>query len=384
MRLRSEKVGLLLAFGSFGVFWGAWAASLPDIRSQAGVDDGQLGLALGAVALGALPAMPLAGRLMDRHGARWLVPVSLLAFAAVSVLPAFASSLGALVVALVLLGATTGALDVFINTATASWERAEGARLMAGAHGCFSVGVLVGSVAAGAARDLGAGPRSILGVVLLVLAVTGLTQPTYRAAVAPAETRVGRVRLAPVLAVLGLLVAGSYLVEDAVQSWSALHLERTLDARPWVGGLGPGLFAGAMAVGRFGVQLLARPGTDGLVVGLGGAGLAAGSLLFALAPSTALALAGVTLAGAGVSVLAPTLFSAVGARSAPGRQGADLALVTALGYIGFVAGPPLVGLVSSLSTLPTALALLAVLAVAIAVVGPLTLRSAPEREPAAR
>lgn len=384
MRLRSEKVGLLLAFGSFGVFWGAWAASLPDIRSQAGVDDGQLGLALGAVALGALPAMPLAGRLMDRHGARWLVPVSLLAFAAVSVLPAFASSLGALVVALVLLGATTGALDVFINTATASWERAEGARLMAGAHGCFSVGVLVGSVAAGAARDLGAGPRSILGVVLLVLAVTGLTQPTYRAAVAPAETRAGRVRLAPVLAVLGLLVAGSYLVEDAVQSWSALHLERTLDARPWVGGLGPGLFAGAMAVGRFGVQLLARPGTDGLVVGLGGAGLAAGSLLFALAPSTALALAGVTLAGAGVSVLAPTLFSAVGARSAPGRQGADLALVTALGYIGFVAGPPLVGLVSSLSTLPTALALLAVLAVAIAVVGPLTLRSAPEREPAAR
>lgn len=384
MRLRSEKVGLMLAFGSFGVFWGAWVVSLPDIKAQVGLDDGQLGLALGAIAVGALPAMPLAGRLMDRHGPRRLVPLAILAFAAVTVLPAFAGSLGALVAALALLGITTGALDVFINTATASWERLEGARLMAGAHGCFSVGVLLGSVAAGAARDLGVGPRAILGVVLVVLVVTGLTQPAYRVAVAPVGTRAGRVRLAPVLVVLGLLVAASYLVEDAVQSWSALHLERTLGARPSVGGLGPGLFAGAMAVGRFGAQLLARPGSDGIVVGLGGAGLAAGSLLFALAPSTGLALVGVTLAGAGVSVLAPTLFSAVGARSAPGRQGADLALVTALGYVGFVTGPPLVGLLSSLTTLPTALALLAVLAGAVAVVGPLTLRSAPEREPAAR
>jgi MFS family permease len=383
MRLRSEKAGLLLAFGSFGVFWGAWAASLPDIKLQAGVDDGQLGLALGAIALGALPAMPLAGRLMDRHGARWLVPVALVAFAMVSVLPGFATSLAALVGALVLLGISTGALDVFINTATASWERLEGARLMAGAHGCFSVGVLVGSVAAGAARDVGVGPRTILGVVLVVLAVSGLVQPAYRSAVAPADAPAGKARLAPVLVVLGLLVAASFLVEDAVQSWSALHLERTLEARPWVGGLGPGLFAAAMAVGRFGVQLLARPGSDPLVVGLGGAGLATGSLLFALAPTTGLALVGVTLAGAGVSVLAPTLFSAVGARSAPGRQGADLALVTALGYVGFVAGPPLVGLVSSLTTLPTALALLAVLAAAVAVVGPVTLRRAPEREPAA-
>jgi MFS family permease len=64
---RAERRGLLLAFGAFGSFWGAWAATLPAIRAQAGVSDGQLGLALGAVAVAALPTMPLAGRLMDRH-----------------------------------------------------------------------------------------------------------------------------------------------------------------------------------------------------------------------------------------------------------------------------------------------------------------------------
>ena len=371
---RSERRGLLLAFAAFGAFWGAWAATLPAIRAQVGVGDGRLGLALGAVALAALPAMPLAGRAMDRLGARRLLPAALLAFALASVLPAFAGSLLPLVLALLLLGATTGALDVLVNTATASWERLESARLMAGAHGCFSLGVLGASVAAGVARDLGAGPRTVLGATTAVIAAVALTQPAYRTAVQEAAPA-GRSRLGPVLLVLGVLTGAAFLVEDAVQSWSALHLERSLGAPPWVSGLGPGLFAGAMAAGRFAVQLLARPGTDALVVSAGAGGVTAGVLLLALAPTPALALVGATLAGAGVSVLAPTLLSAVGARSAPGRQGADLALVTALGYVGFVAGPPLVGVLSALTSLPTALALLAVLTTAVALVAPLALRT---------
>ena len=374
---RAERRGLLLAFGAFGSFWGAWAATLPAVRAQAGVSDGQLGLALGAVAVAALPAMPLAGRLMDRHGGRRLLPPALLLFGLVSVLPAFAGSLVPLVLALLLLGASTGALDVLLNTATATWERLERGRLMAGAHGCFSLGVLVASVSAGIARDLGAGPRSILGVVLACVLTVGLTQPPYRGAPEAAAARTGRARVAPVLLVLGLLTAGAFLVEDAVQSWSALHLERSLGAPPWVGGLGPGLFAGAMAAGRFAVQWLARPGTEALVVGGGAGALTGGLLLLALAPSPVLALVGATVAGAGVSVLAPTLFSAVGARSAGGRAGADLAAVSALGYAGFVAGPPLIGLLSALTSLPTALALLAVVPLAVAVVGPLVLRAQP-------
>lgn len=374
LQARAERRGLLLAFGAFGSFWGAWSATLPAIRTQSGISDGQLGLALGAIALAALPSMPLAGRLMDRHGPRRLLPLALLAFALSTLLPAFAGSLLPLVLALLVLGVTTGVLDVAVNTGTARWERLERRRLMAGAHGCFSLGVLVASVGAGFARDRGSGPVGILTVTLLVGVAVTLAQPTYRA-VAPEAATTGRgMRLAPVLLVLGLFIAGAFLVEDAVQSWSALHLERSLDAPPWVGGLGPGLFAAAMALGRFGVQWLARPGTDAVVVGCGGGVLTGGTLLLALAPSPAVALVGAALAGAGVSVLAPTLFSAVGERSAPGRAGADLAAVTALGYAGFVAGPPLVGLASAATTLPTALALLAVLPLLIAVVAPLVLR----------
>lgn len=134
-----------------------------------------------------------------------------------------------------------------------------------------------------------------------------------------------------------------------------------------------------MAAGRFGVHLLApRRGSEGRVVAGGATVLGLGVLVLALAPAPGVALAGAVVAGCGVSVLAPTLFSAVAARSAPGRQGADLALVTSVGYAGFVVGPAVVGLLSELLTLPAALASLALLAAAIAVTGPLLLaRSAP-------
>lgn len=370
----AEKRGLLLAFGGFGAFWGAWVAALPDVKEQVGVDDGRLGLALGAIALAALPSMPVAGRLMDHHGAARLVPAVMLLFAVAAVLPAFATGLTGLVLALLVVGVTTGALDVLINTATAAWERLESDRLMAAAHGSFSLGLLLASVATGIARDLGAGPRTVLAAAAVVVAAVALTQPAYRRSTEVAPTRSGGRRLGPVLLLLGVLTGVSFLVEDAVQSWSALHLERTLDSPPWVGGLGPGLFAGAMAAGRFGAHAFFTDVRDTLVVAVGGAGLALGVLLLALAPHAPLALVGMATAGAGVSVLAPTFFSAVGARSAPGRQGADLGLVSAIGYLGFVAGPPLVGLISSRTTLPTALASLTVLAAAIAVVGPLVLR----------
>lgn len=373
MRAR-EKRGLLLAFAAFGAFWGAWVAALPDIRQQVGVEDGRLGLALGAIAVAALPSMPLAGRLMDRHGPNRLVPGALLLFALAAVLPGFATGLPALVGALLLVGATTGALDVLLNTATAAWERLEADRLMAAAHGCFSAGLLVASVATGIARDLGAGPRTVLVAAALVIVAIALTQPTYRRIDEPLAPASGRRRIGSVLLLLGVLVGLSFLVEDAVQSWSALHLERTLDAPPWVGGLGPGLFAGAMAAGRFGIHAWARDVRDTLVVVSGAVTVAAGVLLLALAPTASLALIGMVVAGLGLSVLAPTLFSAVGARSAPGRSGADLAVASAVGYGGFVAGPPLIGLLSAATTLPTALALLAVLPLAIAAAAPLVLR----------
>ena len=81
---------------------------------QLGATDGGLGTALLMIGLGALVSMRLTGHLVDRLRTG-VMPVVMVAFAAVGVLPAFASSRVMLGAALLLLGALSGATDVAIN-----------------------------------------------------------------------------------------------------------------------------------------------------------------------------------------------------------------------------------------------------------------------------
>jgi hypothetical protein len=273
------------------------------------------------------------------------------------------------------LGLSTGALDVVANTATAAWERVESGRLMTLGHGAFSVGVLLGGAAAGLAREAGAGALPILLAVAVVVLATSVCQPSYRTA--PDVQPDVPARWSPWLIGIGVLTAGAVLCEDAIQSWSALHLERGLDATPAISGLGPASFAGAMALGRLsGGFVRAR---DTVQLATAGCGLAAGVIVVALAGSPAVALGGLVLAGLGASVLAPVLYSAVGRRAAAGRQGSDLARVTALGYVGFVAGPPLIGAISAGTSLPFALGSLALVGLVLAVLGPVLLSGKMDR-----
>jgi MFS family permease len=356
----------------FGGFWGSWSTVLPALRDRAGADDRELGLALACLALASLPGMPLSGRLVDRFGPRPVIRTALVLFAGLQVLPGLATGLPALAVTFALLGMTTGFLDVALNAATAAWERLEGERMMAAAHGSFSLGVLFGAVVAGLVRNAGAQPVVVLGIAAAMVLVAAGVQPDYRRPVAVPEPRTGS-SLRPVLLLFGATIALSFLCEDAVQSWTALHLERDLAAEPWLSGLGVGLFGGTMAAGRFAQHLLHRPGHDAPLVAAAGTTLAAGILVLALSPWTWLVLLGVVIAGLGVSVLAPVLLSAVGERGEPGRQGADLSTAATLGYAGFLTGPVVVGPVAEATTLPTALSLLSILAMVVAVGGSLLL-----------
>jgi MFS family permease len=374
-----------MVFAVFGLFWGAWSAVLPAVQQRTGLEDGRLGVALGAIALAAVPTMPLAGRVVDRVGARRALPACLAAFALSVPLAAFADGFASLVAALVVLGAATGALDVIANAAVAGWERTEGRPLMMLAHGSFSVGVLAGGALAGLAREHGASPLQVLGCCALEGLVVLALQPRYRRAPAHHDSPDHHLpRGSFVLLGLGVLTAAAFFAEDAMQSWSALHLERELGATPAISGLGPAVFAGAMAVGRLSGAALVRRVSERFLLSAFGAVLALGAAVVGVADSSGLALVGFAVAGLGTSVLAPVLYSAVGKRSAPGQQGADLATVTALGYVGFVAGPPAVGALSAAVSLPFALGALSALGLVLCLGGPVVLRSSGAPAPGSR
>jgi MFS family permease len=354
--------GSISVFGAFGAFWGAWAVLLPQIKEQTGASVGELGLALLFIAGAALPSMLVTGLLLDRFGPR-LLPVTAVFFGAAVLLPGFAQSVWQLALALAVVGAASGALDVAINFGATSIEACGGAPIMQKAHASFSGGFLVASVLAGLAREVGAEPYAILVFTAAMAFASAFVNRGAASLAAPAERRSLRMKLTRPLVLLGLLCGIAFVVESGIEHWSALFLETELDASPAVAGLGPGFFAAAMVLGRsLGHRLEAHVG-DGLLLA-GGAFLSAVGLTVAAAShSIPVAVIGFFLGGAGISVAAPVLFGAAGRGATERERGSSVATVTTISYFGFLGGPPLIGMVSGALDLRAGIALLAGIAV---------------------
>jgi MFS family permease len=121
-----------------------------------------------------------------------------------------------------------------------------------------------------------------------------------------------------------------------------------------------GRLAGDRLVHRFGRERLVQTGTAIAAAGL------FGSLIVHTGSA---ALFGFFCVGAGFSFVVPILFGA-GANLPGVPPGVGLASVTTLGYLGFLTGPPVIGIVSDRLSLRWGLMLVAALSAMVAVGGP--------------
>ena len=356
---------LMLTFAIFGVYWGGWGALLPEIKNNVGASEATLGAMLLFIAVGAIVGMLAAGKLFDLLGTAVIPPAHVL-FALATVPPAFASRPVELIPALLFLGVSTGLLDVVINGAAASYESQTDRLLMGRVHAMFSLGVLMTGVSVGALRDAGTSELAVLvaiaGLVLVTAAIS--RKVILRRVEEPPSSSAPRITGTVML--LGTLCGLAFLIEDGMLSWSAIHLEETLGGSPTIGGLGPTSLAAAMVVGRaLTARISARFG-DRAILTACGAIAAAGAGLAAAAPSAAIALIGIVVAGAGISVCAPLIFSLAGRSAPPGRQGGTISRITLIAYTGFIIGPPLVGGIAGIAGLRAGVGAMVLVGLALA------------------
>ncbi len=332
-----------------------------------GISKGQLGLALLFIGLGSVPAMASVGYFVDRFGTV-VLPASLTALAITAVLPGLANSLAGLAAVLFLMGAASGMVDVAMNSEVAALEAASGRVFMPLAHAVFSMGVIAGALAAGLARQLGAERTEIFGGVAVVILVTAWANRRPHPRLGDAAP--GRRKIRPRFVALGLVCALAFLVEGGIENWSALFLERDLGAAPAVSSLGPGFYAIAMVIGRLSGQWMHTRVRDARLLGVGALVSLVGLLAASQAEAVGVALPAFFIAGIGVSFAAPILFGAAGRGASDADRGSAVATVTTIGYLGFLAGPPIVGAVAQALGLRSSFVLLAGVAAAIAVATP--------------
>jgi MFS family permease len=367
------KHSAYVAFASFGGVWGVWGAALPTVRHAAGVTDGQLGTALLCVGAGALPAMLLTGRAVDRFGGRAVaVPSAVLALSGAAAATA-AANFATLAALLLLLGAMSGATDVGINAVAGAAERTAGQPVLTRAHGVFSVAVVVSSLVTGGIEATGLPVAVAFGLVVVAALVAAaslwqvrLTTGTGEPARAADLPSVGKAAWLLPLVVTGLIGALAFAVENAYQSWGAVFLRDQLSLAGGLTAAAPAIFAAVAAATRF-AAAAARRLPAGPLLTAGAVIATAGSMLLARSSTLAAALTGLALAAAGTSVLFPTLLREALSGIEPQLRGRATSAVSMTAYLGFLLGPVYVGSLASTAGLRNAITGVAALAAFTAV-----------------
>ncbi|MEV4013064.1 MFS transporter [Nonomuraea angiospora] len=349
---------LIAVCAAWAVFWGSWSALLPAIKLELGISAGDLGLALSAVPVGALPAMALAGRLArGRERTALLVTTALFGLSVAGI--GLVATPWQLALSLLLVGATSGALDIALNLATGRAERETGRRLFQPVHAAFPVAVIVASPATGLARSMGLSVGTVLVIIAGIVIATSLTVlalPVGEEAGAPSGGPDRRGLWGAAVA-LGALAACVLVIENSVEQWSVLLLEEHRGAAPLVSSAAPSVYMAALTAGRLVVQALPRVPLRALYL-MAGVGGGAGIALAGLGGTVLASMAGFAVTGLALGPLVPALLSRA---AADDPSGTLVWGVSTISYTGFVISPLLVAALSGWLGLPSALALLGLL-----------------------
>ncbi len=353
-------------FLALGLLMGSWATGLPALKARFGYSAQELSGVLLAVAAGSVLAFLSCARLMQAVGPRHFIRATgpLAAYAMLTTL-LVDDSLPLAVIAFVF-GWASAAFDVAINGSAVTLERLHGRSLMSKLHAMFSSG---GVLAAGATAGLawsGLHPLWLAVPVALLMSALSLCTPAMPALAADTQHPAGVSPAAPRPWRLGFAALLCLLCEGTMYDWSSVYMTQVWQTPLFLSVAGFGLFSAAMAAGRFGGDRL-RDRFGAPLLLLGGCTIAAaGALLCVFGHSRELALLGFVLVGLGLSNVIPIVFALAPAAHVQAPERA-IAFVSGTGFIGFLIGPPLIGLWTTLASFDTSLLLVCAAALGTAV-----------------
>ena len=349
-----------------GILVGAWVPHVPLAEQRLGVGHGIFGLALLAIAAGAVSSMPFTGALINRFGSARTTLVGGILFGVGFLGPVFAPTYELFVVGAFVMGLGMGSMDVSMNAHGLAVEKAYQRPIISGLHAAWSVGCTIGAfggswVIAQTSPALEAYAFAVFFVIAHVVACQ-FYLPS-RADKGLSESHFGW----PTRATFGLgaLCFLALMVEGSVADWAGIFTKERFAVDAAMAAFGFAFYQGGMSFSRFaGDALREKFGAVNVVV-VSAVLAAIGMGCALLAPNLILAFVGYAAGGIGIGNIAPVLFAG-GGRLEPNAPGRGIAAVVSMGYAGFLAGPPVIGFVAQFTTLQIGLSFTVVAALIIA------------------
>lgn len=365
---------VLVLFAMLGLTNASLLARLPEVRDAVNTTTAGIGFILLGFAIGSLAGLMLAGRLVERVGVKPIIVWGFIGSAAAVLGQAAAIAFGssvALFIGFVALGIVGSAADVAINVSGSALEQSMGKTIMPMLHAGFSVGTFVG-VGVGTLGTI-VGFSLVVQIAVLALATSLVAVVASRSIhVGGAAAKSDEVESAParplwkspLVLALGAGIFAITLAEGASNDWLVLSIVDDYNESRTSGAIAYAVLMIAMiatrvAGGRI-ADRLGRARTLQIFAIIGAVGIT----LVILGGTLPIALIGSALWGAGVALGFPLFLSAAGEGENPARR---VSFVASAGYMAFLVGPPVLGIIAQSIGLLSMFWIVAVCAVAAAV-----------------
>ena len=356
MNLLRSKIAVCFFFLSGGSALALWAVHIPLIEKSVGINYSVLGALLMFSGLGGFLAMQLFGYLVDHIGSKTATRIGGVAVGLSLLGPAFANDDVTLGLAILLLGFGIAGVDVAMNAAALHVERENGRAIFTFFHLFWSVGGLVGAALGFATIGAGFVQSQTLTVVGILLSVVGFfmaswllpDKPNVKSSDKVQDKEFGKQnrRVLAFVILAGLMSASGAIIEGVAHDWSALYLRDIQQTDVATAAWGLVAFNIGMITGRIFIDRIVEKKGRGFIIIWGSLAAAFAIGLQAIAPNLTFSLFFWFLLGLGISGVVPQLFAAGGEIGEVSHQGRNMARVVGITYIGGLAGPSIIGLLT--------------------------------------
>lgn len=341
-------------FSSINLLIGTWVLYLPYIKMKFALNDSQIGLALFFTAFGLLISIPFVPYVNKKIGTGRSTKIGIIAFALLFNLPLIAPSYSLLCISLLVTGIFSGFTDVSMNALISNIEKKDKQNFMSAAHGFFSLGGFIGAGVGSFLITIFSNPSyHMLLMSSFVILTTILLSNNYEniEELVQEKHEENTNIFKSIKPMLGLSIVAFIIMfnEGAVEHWSNLFLFDTFNTSESQAGLGFVIFSFTMTLGRF--------FGDGVSKKIGairtisyGCSIALVAYLLILLPNLYISVLGFGILGFGLSVIIPEIFRLAGQTKGV-HTSVAISVVSGIGFVGFLIGPVLLGLISNWSSL---------------------------------
>lgn len=363
---RVYRIAIGSLFFMLGLSFATWASRIPSIQQQLNLSDTALGFVLFALPIGSMLSLPFTGWIVNRFGSKRVASNALILYSLMLVLIGYVQNLTQLLVVLVLFGAAGNTANISINTQAVNIEARYGRNIMASFHGLWS---LAGFAAAGIGtfmigENIFPSKHFLLISSLIILGISASFR--YLLPDEKKETNTSSFFVKPDkrLLVLGVIGFCCMICEGAMFDWSGIYFQRVIGAeKNWIGA-GYTAFMFTMAGGRFIADWITHHLGFKKTVQYSGILISTGLALAIFFPFLIPALIGFFLVGLGVSSVVPLIYSEAG-KSKNISPSAALTAVSSISFLGFLIGPPLIGIIAGAFDLKVSFAVNALIGLSI-------------------